>query len=90
MANENIGSKRNESTEAKTARLALNTNTISAIVTLFLLRDGTVLPNEFKHSDVLDSVGKDAERQLLLYAELSGLLKAEAAQAAHSRVEEAD
>lgn len=70
------------------ARQAVDRATLDAIVTLFLLRDGIVLPDELESES--ESVGKDAERQLLIYAELSGLLKAEVAQRATNRIFDAD
>lgn len=69
----------------KTARDALDRATLDALVTLFLVRDGNVLPDELKGDKP-----RDCERQLVLYAELSGLLNDGAAELAHRRVEDAE
>lgn len=70
----------------KTARETLDRATLDALVVLFLLRDGLVLPDELQAEEPNQS--KAASRELILYAELSGLLKDGIGERAHTRLDE--
>lgn len=89
MANdEAMGLKGSKKDPTRTAQQAVDRRVLDAVVTLFLLRDGLVLPDEF--AEPLITSEELAQHELCNYAELAGLLKAAVAEKAHDRVSYAE
>ena len=81
-----MGLKGSKKDPTRTAREAVDRATLDAIVKLFLLRDGLVLPDEIEGHLFEETQEDGALRQLVLYAELTGMLAAEAGEHAHARL----